>query len=254
MSSAWNGFWFDRKGDAPVFFVLKLGYDGDMPRGPRCCPAGTVFHCLNRAVTRLTLFEKEGDYIAFETVLEEAWERTPIRILDYVVMPNHWHFVLWPETDTEVTEFLRWLTNTHTMRWHAHYGTSGTGHLYQGRFKSFPVESDEHLYTLLRYVQRNPVRAELVERVEQWRYGSAWRREHGKAADRKLLSTWPIPRSRTWLEYANEPQSEAELDAIGNSLRRGAPFGSPSWISQTAARLSLGDTLRPRGQPKKQRS
>ena len=133
-----------------------------MPRGRRNCPAGFVFHAINRSVARLTLFEKPGDYDAFERVLSEAWERTPIRILDYTVMPNHWHFVLWPQSDAEVTEFLRWLANTHTMRWHAHHGTGGTGHLYQGRFKSFPVQEDEHLYTVLRYVERNPLRAGFV--------------------------------------------------------------------------------------------
>src|SRR5882672_9597660 len=105
-----------------------------MPRPKRICPAGMVFHCLNRSVARLTLFEKEADYEAFQRVLEEAWQRVPIRILDYVVMPNHWHFVVWPETDEQTSEFFFWLALTHTMRWHAHHKTSGTGHLYQGRF------------------------------------------------------------------------------------------------------------------------
>ena len=104
-----------------------------------------MFHCLNRSVARLTIFEKDSDYQAFEKVLEEAHERISLRILSYAVMPNHWHLVVWPRADTEVTEFLQWLTVTHTMRWHAHHHTGGTGHLYQGCFKSFPVQSDEHL-------------------------------------------------------------------------------------------------------------
>ena len=91
-----------------------------MPRAKRVCPGGTVFHCLNRAVARMTLFEKEADYEAFERVLEEACERVPLRILDYCIMPNHWHFVVWPQNDDEVSQFFRWLTVTHTMRWHAH--------------------------------------------------------------------------------------------------------------------------------------
>jgi len=116
-----------------------------MRRPKRICPSGMVFHCLNRSVARLTIFEKDSDYQAFEKVLEEAHERISLRILSYAVMPNHWHLVVWPRADTEVTEFLQWLTVTHTMRWHAHHHTGGTGHLYQGRFKSFPVQSDEHL-------------------------------------------------------------------------------------------------------------
>src|SRR5437016_8795326 len=111
-----------------------------MPRQPRSAPGGFVYHALNRAVARLPLFEKDGDYAAFERVFALALEKHPIRLLSYCVMPNHWHMVLWPKKDGELTAFLRWLTHTHTMRWHAHYHTSGTGHLYQGRFKSFPFE------------------------------------------------------------------------------------------------------------------
>ena len=96
-----------------------------MPRRPRVCPAGTCFHVLNRAVARLTLFEKIEDYEAFERVLEEAIEREPLPIFSYCVMPNHWHFVVRPKASQQVSSFFRWLTHTHTMRWHAHYQTQG---------------------------------------------------------------------------------------------------------------------------------
>ena len=72
-----------------------------------------------------------------------------------------------PETDSQLSEFFRWLTHTHTMRWHAHYHTEGTGHLYQGRFKTFPIEADDHLLTVLRYVERNPLRAAMCERANR---------------------------------------------------------------------------------------
>ena len=136
--------------------------------GPGICPAGVCFHVLNRAVARLPLFEKAEDYKAFERVLEESFERHPLPIYAYSVMPNHWHFVVRPKTKEQLSAFFRWLTHTHTMRWHAHYGTQGTGHLYQGRFKTFPIEEDGHLLTVLRYVGRNPVRAELCDCAEDW--------------------------------------------------------------------------------------
>ena len=88
-----------------------------------------VFHVLNRAVARHAIFQKDGDYEAFERVFAEALEKHPIRVLSYCLMPNHWHMVLWPATEGELTAFVRWLTHTHTMRWHAHYHSSGTGHL-----------------------------------------------------------------------------------------------------------------------------
>jgi putative transposase len=209
---------------------------------------------LNRAVARLPLFEKRQDYEAFERVLEQAWEREPLPIFAWVVMPNHWHFVVRPNSDTQVTDFFRWLTHTHTMRWHAHHETGGTGHLYQGRFKAFPIQEDEHLLAVLRYVERNPLRANLCPAAEQWPWGSAWRSVNGDAESRRILAEWPIQRSRQWRSYVNKPQSEAELEAIRHSVNKGSPYGSPHWVSQAAVRLKLQHTLRPRGRPRKTQS
>ncbi len=125
-----------------------------MPRRPRIAAGGLVYHVLNRAVARLALFEEDADYEAFERVLAEAMEKHPTRLLSYGAMPNHWHLVIWPRKEGELTGFVRWLTHTHVMRWHAHYKTAGSGHLYQARFKSFPIQTDEHFYTVLRYVER----------------------------------------------------------------------------------------------------
>jgi putative transposase len=210
-----------------------------------------VYHVLNRAVARLPLFEKPADYEAFVRVLGETLDEFPMRILAFVLMPNHWHFVLWPEGDDHLTNFCRWLTHTHSMRWHAHYHTSGTGHIYQGRFKAFAVEDDDHLYAVCRYVERNPLRANLVGAAEQWRWSSLWRRLHGDEQPRALLSPWPLPLPPDWVRHVNTPQSEAELDALRTSVQRGCPFGSPDWQKATASRLGLSHTLRPRGRPKK---
>jgi putative transposase len=201
-------------------------------------------------VARLPLFEKDADYEAFERVLEESLERETLPIFAYCVMPNHWHFVVRPKTSDQLSDFFRWLTHTHTMRWHAHHGTQGTGHLYQGRFKTFPIEDDQHLLSVLRYVERNPVRANLCKRAEDWRPGSAWLMTNDRTRARSILSAWPLPRPRKWLEHVNEAQSEAELQAIRKSVVRGTPFGTEDWITQSAARLQLKHTLRPRGRPK----
>jgi putative transposase len=210
-----------------------------------------VYHVLNRAVARLALFEKDADYEAFERVMGEALEKHPTRLLAYQLMPNHWHLVIWPREDGELTEFVRWLTHTHVMRWHAHYQTAGSGHLYQARFKSFPVQTDEHFYTLLRYVERNALRAGLAERAEQWRWSSLWRRDSGGADARALLHGWPLPEPADWVRRVNRPQTEAELKAVRQSLRRGSPFGTSQWQVRTAKRLGLEWTLRPRGRPRR---
>ncbi len=221
-----------------------------MPRTRRQAPGGYVYHALNRAVARLPLFKKSRDYEAFFRVVDEALERHPIRILGYCVMPNHWHFVLWPKRDGDLTAFLRWLTHTHTMRWHTHYHTTGTGHLYQGRFKSFPVETDEHLYTLLRYVERNALRAGPVKQAEDWPWGSRGFRSKGWEP-KERLSAWPVAMPADWLSYVNRPQTEAEVEALRKSVNRGTPYGSETWQRRIAGRLGLESTLRPRGRPRK---
>lgn len=222
-----------------------------MPRRPRVAPGGLVYHVLNRAVARLALFEKDGDYEAFERILEEGLEKHPTRLLGYLVMPNHWHLVIWPRQDGELTDFVRWVTHTHVMRWHAHFGTSGSGHLYQGRFKSFPIQTDEHFYSVLRYVERNALRAGLVDRAEDWCWSSLWRRVSGGPEARSLLHTWPLRRPRDWTRQVNRPQAESELQAIRRSVQRGTPFGSAQWQVRTAKKLDLEWTLRPRGRPRK---
>lgn len=222
-----------------------------MPRTARYAPGGFVYHALNRAVARLPLFEKDGDYEAFECVLALAMEIHPTRLLAYCLMPNHWHMVLWPRQDDELTAFLRWLTHTHAMRWHAHYHSSGTGHIYQGRFKSFPIEADDHLYTVLRYVERNPLRANLVKRAQDWRWSSLWARRHKDSAASRLLAEWPIPQPAEWLHHVNQPQTMGEVEAVQRSVVRGKPFGSEEWTQKTARGLGLEATLRPRGRPGK---
>ncbi len=153
--------------------------------------------------------------------------------------------------DRQVSEFLRWLTVTHTQRWHAQRQTSGTGHLYQGRFKSFPVESYEHMYTVLRYVERNPVRANLVQRAQDWRWSSAWRRHRGDDQARGLLSPWPMTRPTDWLRRVNRAEGRGDLEALRRCVQRGQPYGSEPRRLRITAQLGLESTFRPRGRPRK---
>ena len=222
-----------------------------MPRHARVAPGGVVYHVLNRAVARLPLFQKPADYEAFERVLTLAVERHPLRVLAYCLMPNHWHMVLWPREEGHLTAFLRWLTHTHTMRWHAYHHTAGTGHLYQGRFKAFPVQTDEHFLTVCRYVERNALRAHLVARAEHWPWSSLGRREREEQESHSLLSDWPVERPADWLELVNQPQSPVELEAVRRSVTRSAPYGSAAWQAHTARRLGLESTLHPCGRPRK---
>jgi putative transposase len=220
-----------------------------MPRRLRHAAAGFVYHVLNRAVGRSTIFAKPADYDAFIRVLTEARDWLDVPLLAFCLMPNHWHLVLWPQHDGDLSEYLRWLTVTHTQRWHAHYRSQGTGPVYQGRFKSFPIQEDDHLLRVLRYVERNPLRAGLVDRAEQWRWSSLGQAERRLAGPK--LHPGPVPRPEGWLEWVAGAETEAELEALRRSVVRGAPFGEEHWQEQTAEELGLGASLRPLGRPRK---
>jgi putative transposase len=208
-----------------------------------------IFHVLNRGVGRMRLFRKDGDFEAFERAVERTLQTRPMRILSYCLLPNHWHFVLWPKRDGDLGAFMQKLSITHARNWQVHQHRVGYGHLYQGRYKSFPVEGDEHFYQVARYVERNALRANLVERAEDWRWGSLWRRR--AAEQRPMLCDWPLAIPGDWLRYVNRPQSEAELRSLRRSVARGQPYGGERWVEATAARLGLQSTLRARGRPKK---
>jgi putative transposase len=210
-----------------------------------------VYHALNRANARLPIFDNDEDYVAFERVLAQAVARYDMRLLAYCLMPNHFHLLLWPREDGDLSLFMRWLTVTHTQRWHAHRKTAGSGHLYQGRFKSFPVQSDEHFLTVCRYVERSALRANLVRRAEDWEWSSLGARRAKADADRPALSPWPIDRPRDWTARVNRAFGSKEEAAVLGSIQRGQPFGSAPWQAEVAARLGLESLFRPRGRPRK---
>lgn len=222
-----------------------------MGRAQRLTAGGVVYHVLNRASGRRQIFDAPEDYRAFEQILAEAHERVPMRTLAYCVMPNHWHLVLWPRQSGELSRFMAWLTLTHTQRWHAWRGTTGTGPLYQGRFKSFPVQQDRHFLVVCRYVERNALRAGLVARAEDWRWSSLWQRGAAGPSAESWLSPWPVSAPDDWPAHVNEPQTADELEALRRCAIRGQPFGERTWVEQIAARLGLGSALRPRGRPRK---
>lgn len=222
-----------------------------MPRINRVDIGNLVYHVINRSNARMRIFRTKNDYLAFEKALEEANEKFNMRILGYCVMPNHWHLVLYPKHDGDLSDFMRWLSMTHTQRWHVAHNTTGSGHLYQGRYKSFVVEKNEYFYILLRYVERNPLRANLVEKAEDWRWSSLWCRLYGDEKQKKLLSEWPVDTLNDYLKFVNTAQTEKEVEALRCSVNKGKPFGSDKWIDRIIDRFNLGATLRGKGRPKK---
>src|SRR5271166_3463026 len=197
-----------------------------MPRTARATEAGMVYHVLNRGNGRMRIFHKPEDFAAFERVLAEGLQRYPVELFTYCLMPNHWHLVVRPRTDKALGRWMGWVGVTYVRRYHEHYQSRGGGHLYQGRFKSFPVEEDDYFLTLCRYVEANPLRAGLVERAEDWQWSGLWRRARGEAdEDSPVLSPWPVERPRNWTARVNANLAGSEK---GTSLilTRGEVYGN----------------------------
>ena len=210
--------------------------------------AGVVFHVLNRGVRRLRLFDQPGDYRAFQKVFGEAQKRVPIRCLAYCLMPNHFHLVLWPTTDTELSAFMAWLTATHSKRWHARRGTAGTGHVYQGRFKAFPVSTDIRFLRLCRYVERNAQRAGVVERAQDWPWSSLAQRAGRRSPI--SLTEWPLRRPTDWNQLV-QIEVDYETQELRHAVMRSSPYGPEDWRRQIAGQLQLSASLTPIGRPPK---
>ncbi len=208
-----------------------------------------MYHVLNRANGRLRIFRKKGDFLAFEKILAEGISTFSMRLCGYCIMSNHWHLLLWPRGDDDLPRFMHWVTLTHTQRYHASHATMGIGHVYQGRYKSFPVQGDPHVLTVLRYIETNPVRAGLVEDASRWPWSSFAVRQGRVSA--VALSDGPTDLPSDWPGLIRAELSQPHLNGIANSIQRGAPFGDHSWTVVAADRFRLESSLRPRGRPKK---
>lgn len=222
-----------------------------MPRINRIDVGNLVYHVINRSNARLQIFYTKNDYRLFEKVLEQAKEKYNMRIFTYCIMPNHWHLCLRPRNDGDLSIFMKWLSMTHTQRWHVAHDSVGSGHLYQGRYKSFIVETNKYLLQLFRYIERNPLRANLVKKAESWQWSSLWRREQGSQKQQELLSDWPIKIPDYYLDFINTPQTDNEIEALRYSVNRSKPFGSDDWVEKMIDKFNLNQTLHNPGRPVK---
>ncbi len=220
-----------------------------MPRGRRIAPPGLAQHIINRGNDRKAVFRKPGDYLAFLRYMFDAQISVPLRILAFCLMPNHFHLVVWPECVEVLSAFMHDLMNAHVHRYQQHYGTVGHGHIWQSRFKNFPIQHDLHLLRVLRYVEANAARASLVARAEDWSWGSL-----ARPCDPHwpVLTPSPVPRPENWVDQVNAYVAGKELRRIRQSVRRSTPYGEPAWTERVAKEYGLEWTLRQLGRPRKE--
>jgi putative transposase len=221
-----------------------------MPRIPRVDKSSLYYHVINRASARLTLFSDKKEYGLFESVLVEAQKKFEMRIISYICMPNHFHMILFPERDGDISKFMYWFTMTLTARWHAIHKTTGSGHIFQGRYKSFLIEPSQ-LLKVVRYIERNALRASLIKNAEGWKYSSLYRRLKGSKKQKSFLYAPKGFFPKDYLSFVQEPLTLNEMESIRNSVNRGTPFGSKSWQEKMVDKFKLQASVRKRGRPKK---
>jgi len=215
----------------------------------RITKGGILYHVLNRANGRLRIFKKDLDFIAFEKILAQGIDRFGMRVCGYCIMSNHWHMLLWPRDDDSMPAFMHWVSMTHTQRWHAAHGTTGIGHVYQGRYKSFPVQSNQRFFKTMRYIEANPLRAEIVTDPADWPWSSFIARNNPAKLFKPADGPMPLPRN--WKKIVKTQFPENEIADFTNCIKRGTPYGEKDWTEETAKLLNLQSTLIPRGRPRK---
>lgn len=215
-----------------------------MPRTARTLIPGHCYHVINRGNNRARVFHEHADYAQFVALMREASERIPLPLFAATLMPNHIHLVVRPDGATDISQWIHWLFTTHVRRYHIKYQTSGS--VWQGRFKAFVIEEDHHLLTVMRYVERNALRSGLVNRAEDWHWGSLRWRTHRNGL---IPVDPPISLPANWIEYVNAPQTASELTALRASVNRQRPFGSPNWVEQKARELGITSSLGRVGRP-----
>jgi putative transposase len=216
-----------------------------MPRLRRIVPDNSIQHVLNRGNRRQTVFHNDDDYAQFFSLLADTLDYTPLQIFAACVMPNHFHMVVRAESQAELSAYMQRFMSTHVRRHHKRYGTTGQGHIWQGRYKNFMVQDGVHLLNVLRYVEANALRAGLVSEAGEWKWSTVVRRY---APDgRAFLSNWPVPKPREWRSYVNYEIEAEELVRLQNAVRRGCPYGEPDYVAEMVERYGLEATCNDRG-------
>jgi putative transposase len=217
-----------------------------MPRVARGLADGQIYHIINRGNGRQDVFHADGDYRAFAELMEEAGTRYPVKLLAWCLMPNHFHLLISLEQADDLSKWMQWLMTSHVRRYHRFHRSSG--HIWQGRYKSFIVQKDKHLLTVIRYIEANPVRAALVASAREWQ----WSSHQGRAGMVKPITDAPaIPLPVEWTKYVDHPMIDMELEKIRRCLKRQAPYGEPNWQMRICRDLGLESTIKPMGRPRK---
>ncbi|MBT0653100.1 REP-associated tyrosine transposase [Geomobilimonas luticola] len=187
-----------------------------MPRTARTIEDEGIYHILNRGNGQQRVFQKDGDYQVFLLLLGQMKSEFGIDLFSYCLMPNHFHLLVKVQNGESLSRGMQWFMTTHVRRYHRHYRTSG--HLWQGRYKNFAIQDDDHFLTVARYVEGNPVRAGLVETAADW----VWSSHRGRCGidTDSLIAPLPVHYAGNWTEFVDTPMTGIELAKVRKKIER----------------------------------
>ena len=220
-----------------------------MPRGPRNLSDGAFYHILNRGNAKQKVFHDTQDYTFFLQSVVRAKDKHPVDIFAYCLMPNHFHFVVRADIATDISKLIHIFMTRFNQRYRRVYNS--IGHIWQGRYKDFMIQNEDHLMVVIRYIERNPVQAGLVVSASNWR----WSSHNERITGGKLIihDNYIFPLNGKWTEYVNSSISEKEKQKMERSIIHQTPFGDEDWVKKTCEQYGLEHTRRLPGRPRKKR-
>ncbi len=227
-----------------------------MPRTGRVVVPNTPHHVVQRGHNRQAVFATEDDFHRYLEDLREVKQAFNVRVYAYCLMTNHVHLLLVPgESAESMAKLMKTLAGRATRRRNRQEGRTGT--LWEGRYKSSPVETDRYLLACCRYIELNPVRAGMVSRVEDYRW-SSFRQRMGLVDDNWLdadpcylaLSDCPVERRRRYRNFVGEAIPDGEANLIRLALQRGQLTGGQGLRDETERILGRRVIFRGRGRPR----
>ena len=199
-----------------------------MARLARVVAPGIPHHITQRGNRRQETFFSDNDYREYLYLMAEWCNRCKVKVWSYCLMSNHVHLIVVPETEDGLRRAIGEAHRRYTR--HINFQKGWKGHLWQGRFASFPLD-EKYLIATARYIALNPVRAGITKRPEDYRWSSA--RAFLDGEDDILVKVEPLTSIvGDWWKLFRSGMAEEDLEAIRSHERSGRPLGSDDFLTR----------------------
>ena len=223
-----------------------------MPRISRVVAIGYPHHITQRGNYRQEIFFDNGDRQKYLSLLQAESTRYKLKLLAYCLMANHVHFIVVPERKDSMGNVFKYASMKYSQYFNKKIGNKG--HLFQGRYFS-SIMDERHMMVCARYIERNPVRAEIVKDACDWNWSSA--KEHcGLKEDSfgvNQLFQYMGDDYGKWKDFIAESDNLEDIIEIRKQTKKGRPLGETNFVKRLEKKLNRSLILRPRGRPKKKK-